>query len=70
VVQNSYGNAVGHVFLVATPMMALALIAIAFVKEVPLREQSGTQLSSSLERGGAAGEVSGGVVEHVANVTV
>jgi EmrB/QacA subfamily drug resistance transporter len=69
VVENSYGNAVGHVFLIATPMMALALFAIAFIKEVPLREQSGTELTSSLERGGAAGEVSGGVVEHVAAAT-
>jgi EmrB/QacA subfamily drug resistance transporter len=69
VVENSYGNAVGHVFLIATPMMALALFAIAFINEVPLREQSGTELTRSLERGGAAGEVSGGVVEHVAEAT-
>jgi len=66
VVENAYGDAVGHVFLIATPMMALALIAILFIKEVPLRQQSGTELTAELERGGAAGEVSGGVVEHVA----
>jgi MFS family permease len=66
VVENAYGDAVGHVFLIATPLMALALIAIAFIKEVPLRQQSGTELAVDLERGGAAGEVSGAVVEHVA----
>jgi EmrB/QacA subfamily drug resistance transporter len=66
VVESAYGDAVGHVFLIATPLMALAVIAIAFIKEVPLRQQSGTELSAGLERGGAAGEVSGAVVEHVA----
>ena len=66
VVQNAYGDAVGHVFLIATPLMALSLIAILFIKEVPLRQQSGTELTQNLERGGAAGEVSGAVVEHVA----
>jgi hypothetical protein len=66
VVETAYGDAVGHIFLIATPLMALALIAILFIKEVPLRQQSGTELVADLERGGAAGEVSGGVVEHVA----
>jgi MFS family permease len=65
VVETAYGDAVGHVFLLATPMMAISLLAIAFIKEVPLRQQSGTELSASLERGGAAGEVSGAVIEYV-----
>jgi MFS family permease len=65
VVETAYGDAVGHVFLLATPMMAIALLAISFIKEVPLRQQSGTELSASLERGGAAGEVSGAVIEYV-----
>jgi hypothetical protein len=66
VVENAYGDAVGHVFLIATPLMALAVVAIAFIKEVPLRQQSGTELAANLERGGAAGEVSGAAVEYVA----
>lgn len=66
VVENSYGRAVGHVFLVAAPLMALSVVAILFIKEVPLRQQSGNELVHNLERGGAAGEVSGCVVEHVA----
>jgi len=69
VVQDSYGEAVGHVFLIATPVMALAVVAILFIKEVPLRQQSGTELISNLERGGAAGEVNLGVVEHVAEAS-
>ena len=68
VVESSYGVAVGHIFAVAAPMMALSCLAILFIREVPLRDQSGTQLVDSLERGGAAGEVAGGVVEHVADV--
>jgi hypothetical protein len=66
VVQDAYGSAVGHVFLLATPLMLLAVIAILFIREIPLRRESGTELISDLERAGAAGEVSGGVVEHVA----
>jgi EmrB/QacA subfamily drug resistance transporter len=66
VVESSYGVAVGHIFAVAAPMMALSCLAILFIREVPLRNQSGTQLVDSVERGGAAGEVAGGVVEHVA----
>jgi hypothetical protein len=35
-VEEAYGQAVGHVFLVAAPLMALAVIAILVIKEVPL----------------------------------
>jgi EmrB/QacA subfamily drug resistance transporter len=69
VVQDAYGDAVGHVFLIATPLMALSVVAILFIKEVPLRQQSGTELTTSLERGGAAGEVSGAAVVDVAGTT-
>jgi predicted MFS family arabinose efflux permease len=65
-VEDSYGSAVGHVFLDAAPLMALAVVAILFIKEVPLRQRSGNELTRDLEQAGAAGEVSGGVVEHVA----
>jgi len=66
IVEHAYGQGVGHIFLVATPLMALSVLFVAFIKEVPLRRHSGTELMEQLERGGAAGEVSGGVVEHVA----
>ncbi|MET0863910.1 MAG: MFS transporter [Nakamurella sp.] len=37
IVQQSYGIAAGDIFLVATPITLLALIAVLFIKEVPLR---------------------------------
>jgi len=69
VIEDAYGQAVGHVFLLAAPLMLLAVVAILFIKEIPLRRESGVELISNLERGGAAGEVSGGVVEHVAEAS-
>ena len=45
VVEHAYGDAVGEVFLVATPLMVLALICIVLIREVPLRSQSGTELA-------------------------
>jgi EmrB/QacA subfamily drug resistance transporter len=65
VVETAYASGVARLFLVGAPLLALALVAILFITEVPLREQSGTELSAELERGGAAGEVSGAVVEHI-----
>jgi EmrB/QacA subfamily drug resistance transporter len=35
--ERSFGEATGHIFLVATPFAALALVCIAFIREVPLR---------------------------------
>jgi len=66
VVERAYGQGVGLVFLVATPLMFLAFLTIAGIKEVPLRRESGTELTAMLEEGGAAGEVSGAAIEHVA----
>jgi EmrB/QacA subfamily drug resistance transporter len=37
VIEHAYGEAVGRIFLVATPLMVLAVIAIACIREVPLR---------------------------------
>jgi EmrB/QacA subfamily drug resistance transporter len=66
VVERAYGQGVGLVFLVATPLMFLAFLAITGIKEVPLRQESGSELTALLEEGGAAGEVSGAAIEHVA----
>jgi EmrB/QacA subfamily drug resistance transporter len=38
VVEHAYGDSVAMVFLVATPMALIALLAILFLKEVPLRD--------------------------------
>ena len=37
VVQDSYGHAVGNVFMYAAPCVLIAVIVILFIKEVPLR---------------------------------
>jgi len=37
VFQHSFGLATGHIFLVAAPVAALALVAVLFIREVPLR---------------------------------
>jgi hypothetical protein len=65
VVQHAYGSGVGYVFLVSSPLMLLAVLFVSLIREVPLRQHSGTELMHQLERGGAPGEVSGAPVEHV-----
>lgn len=40
VVQEAYASGVAHLFLVATPLMLLAVVAVCLVHEVPLREDS------------------------------
>ena len=42
IVEGAFGDAIGHVFLVAAPFALLALVAVLFIKEVPLRTTIGT----------------------------
>jgi EmrB/QacA subfamily drug resistance transporter len=37
VVEHAFGLATGHIFVIATPVAALALVAVLFIREVPLR---------------------------------
>ncbi len=37
VVEQAYGESTGHIFLIAAPVAALALVAVLFIKEKPLR---------------------------------
>jgi MFS family permease len=37
VFEHAFGDATGHIFLLATPFAVLALIAVLFIREVPLR---------------------------------
>jgi hypothetical protein len=37
VVESSFGHAIADIFLIAAPVAMLALVAILFIKEVPLR---------------------------------
>jgi EmrB/QacA subfamily drug resistance transporter len=65
VAQHAYGSGVGYIFLVSAPLMLLAVLLVSFIREVPLRQHSGTELMNRIERGAAAGEISGAVVEPV-----
>ena len=37
VFEHAFGDATGHIFLLATPFAFLALVAVLFIREVPLR---------------------------------
>jgi EmrB/QacA subfamily drug resistance transporter len=37
VIEHAFGDATGHIFLLATPFAVLAFIAVLFIREVPLR---------------------------------
>ncbi|WP_320065232.1 MDR family MFS transporter [Micromonospora sp. RTGN7] len=41
VVESAYGHGAGDVFLAAAPFALIALIAVSFIKEVPLRRHNG-----------------------------
>jgi len=42
-VQDAYGNATAELFLIATPLAALALLVVLFVKEKPLKTTTSTE---------------------------
>jgi hypothetical protein len=48
--ETAFGEATGHVFLVATPFALLALVCILFIREVPLR----TTLDHEMPQNGSA----------------
>ena len=35
--EQAFGEATGHIFLVAVPFAVLALVCVVFIREVPLR---------------------------------
>jgi hypothetical protein len=37
VFENAFGDATGHIFWVAVPFAVVALVAVLFIEEVPLR---------------------------------
>jgi EmrB/QacA subfamily drug resistance transporter len=47
--QDAFGEAAGHVFLVAAPFALLAFLCILFIKEVPLRTTLGDKSSAPVE---------------------
>ena len=43
VVEQSFGNAIADLFLVAAPVALVSLVAVLFLKEVPLGTRSGIE---------------------------
>lgn len=43
VFQHAFGEATGHIFLLAAPVAAVALVAVLFIREVPLRQSIESQ---------------------------
>jgi hypothetical protein len=50
VVEGAYGHGAGDIFLAAAPFALIALIAVSFIKEVPLRQHNGNPVSDEAER--------------------
>ncbi|GAB3955664.1 hypothetical protein GCM10027614_65650 [Micromonospora vulcania] len=50
VVEGAYGHGAGDIFLAATPFALIALIAVTFIKEVPLRQHNGSAVADEVER--------------------
>ncbi len=61
VVEGAYAHGVAGTFLTATPLMALAVLAVLFIREVPLQGSS-DPVAADVEQAGAAGEVQGAAV--------
>ncbi|HEX2142825.1 MAG TPA: MDR family MFS transporter [Candidatus Limnocylindria bacterium] len=64
IVEHAYGVATAELFLVATPFAALALIAVLFIKEKPLKNTSGMERLSE-ESADAGRKVAGGSLPRV-----
>ncbi len=55
VVESAYADGITHIFLLAVPMALVALVAVCFLKEVPLGERSGIEQLEELQRQPATG---------------
>jgi EmrB/QacA subfamily drug resistance transporter len=58
VVEHGYGTGVGEIFLFAAPLGLVALIAVAFMKEVPLGTTSGLEAAAAAKQADEQGIVS------------
>jgi hypothetical protein len=54
IVESSYGEAIADLFLVAVPLGLVALVAVAFLREVPLGTRTGLELRRALDEAAAA----------------
>ncbi|MEV4755240.1 MDR family MFS transporter [Micromonospora sp. NPDC049559] len=54
-VEIAYGHGAGDVFLAAAPFALIAVVAVVFIKEVPLRQQSAGELAGETGEAAPAG---------------
>lgn len=50
VVESAYGHGAGDIFLAAAPFALIALIAVSFIKEVPLRQHNSSPVGAAVEQ--------------------
>ncbi|MEU4397334.1 MDR family MFS transporter [Micromonospora orduensis] len=50
VVEGAYGHGAGDIFLAAAPFALIALIAVIFIKEVPLRQHNSSPIGAETKR--------------------
>jgi hypothetical protein len=55
IVEHGYGTGVAEIFLLAVPLGVIALVAIAFIKEVPLGTTSGVEAALAEDAAAEAG---------------
>jgi hypothetical protein len=67
IMESSYGHGIADVFLIAAPIALLALIAMVFIKEVPLRTSGGLDQAKEAEAA-ASGAPAGLTATQVAGV--
>ncbi|WP_017792266.1 MDR family MFS transporter [Leucobacter salsicius] len=69
IVESAYGHGIGNVFLAASPVAILAILAIAFLPNVPLSTKSNAQKLAEMRAAAeaAGGGVATGSIEVVAN---
>ncbi|NEK95278.1 MFS transporter [Modestobacter muralis] len=70
IVRAAYGDGTARVFLISAVLAVISLITILFIREVPLRSQSGEEMRLDAEQaaraagGGGAGPVDSPAVDH------
>lgn len=50
VIESAYSDGITHIFLIAVPMAVVALIAVVFLKEIPLGQRSGIEQELEKQR--------------------
>ncbi|CAM3717125.1 MDR family MFS transporter [Isoptericola cucumis] len=50
VIESAYSDGITHIFLIAVPMALVALVAVIFLKEIPLGQRSGIEQTLDEER--------------------